>query len=86
MMMTKQDVKATPPYELNLEHKIVPDIEEAPEVDGKKPLHYQFYANGELLETVTDDVHSQGDVGLGAGSGSAGAARIQFDDFVATRP
>ncbi len=45
-----------------------------------------LYINGELLETVTDDAHSQGDVGLGAGSGSAGDARIQFDNFGATRP
>ena len=45
-----------------------------------------LYVNDELLETVTDDTHSQGGVGLGAGSGSAGDARIQFDNFGATRP
>jgi hypothetical protein len=45
-----------------------------------------LYVNGRLLETVTDDVHSQGGVGLGAGSGPEGDVRIQFDDFSASRP
>ncbi len=45
-----------------------------------------LYVNGELLETVTDDAHTQGDVGLGAGSGLEGDVRIQFDDFIVTRP
>jgi hypothetical protein len=45
-----------------------------------------LYVNGELLETVTNDAHPQGDVGLGAGSGSTGDSRIQFDDLVAARP
>ncbi|MCK4472809.1 MAG: hypothetical protein KAW49_13595, partial [Anaerolineae bacterium] len=45
-----------------------------------------LYVNGELLEAVTDDTHTQGDVGIGAGSGSEGDIRVQFDDFVVTRP
>jgi len=45
-----------------------------------------LYVNGELLETVVDSTHSKGDVGLGAGSGPEGDARVQFDDFAATRP
>ena len=45
-----------------------------------------LYVNGELLEAVSDDVHTQGDVGIGAGSGSEGDIRVQFDDFVVTRP
>jgi hypothetical protein len=45
-----------------------------------------FYVNGELLETVTDATHAQGDVGLGAGSGPEGDVRIQFDNFLVTRP
>jgi hypothetical protein len=45
-----------------------------------------LYVNGELLETVSDDTHTQGDVGLGAGSGPEGGARVRFDDFVVTRP
>ena len=45
-----------------------------------------LYANGELLETVTDDAHPQGDVGLGAGSGPEGSVRFQFDDFTVVRP
>jgi len=45
-----------------------------------------LYINGELLETVTDDIHTQGDVGLGAGIGPERNVRIQFDNFVVTRP
>ena len=45
-----------------------------------------LYVNGELLETVADDTHARGDVGIGAGSGPGGAVRIQFDDFSVTRP
>ena len=45
-----------------------------------------LYVNGELLETVVDSTHSRGDVGLGAGSGPQGDARVQFDDFAAIRP
>jgi hypothetical protein len=45
-----------------------------------------LYANGQLLETVIDETHVQGDVGVGAGSGSVGNIRIQFDNFVVTRP
>ncbi|RLC99730.1 MAG: hypothetical protein DRI77_02065 [Chloroflexi bacterium] len=45
-----------------------------------------FYINGELLETVSDDSHARGDVGIGAGSGSAGGGRVQFDNFVVTKP
>jgi len=45
-----------------------------------------LYVNGELLEMVTDDAHVQGDVGIGAGSGSGGDVRVQFDDFVVTEP
>ncbi|MBL7065349.1 MAG: hypothetical protein ISS49_14235 [Anaerolineae bacterium] len=45
-----------------------------------------LYVNGELLETVTDDTHAQGDVGIGAGSGPAGDVRVQFDNFLVTRP
>ena len=45
-----------------------------------------LYVNGELLATVTDDTHTRGDVGIGGGSGPAGEARIQFDDFIVTEP
>lgn len=45
-----------------------------------------LYVNGELLETVPDDTHAQGDVGLGAGSGPQGDVRIQFDGFLVTVP
>lgn len=45
-----------------------------------------LYVNGELLDTVIDDAHSRGDVGLGAGSGPNGGARVRFDNFVVTKP
>jgi hypothetical protein len=45
-----------------------------------------LYANGELLEAVTDSIHAQGDVGVGVGSGAVGDTRVHFDNFVATRP
>jgi hypothetical protein len=45
-----------------------------------------LYVNGEPLDTVTDDAHSQGDVGLGVGSGSEGNARVHFDGFSAAKP
>lgn len=45
-----------------------------------------LYVNGELLEMVTNDTHAQGDVGIGAGSGPGGGVRVQFDDFLVTRP
>lgn len=45
-----------------------------------------LYVNGELLETVADDAHAQGDVGLGAGSGPEGDVRVRFDNFLVTRP
>jgi len=50
---------------------------------GKK---LSFYVNGELLETVTDETHTRGDAGIGAGSGAEGEVRIQFDDFVVAEP
>jgi hypothetical protein len=46
----------------------------------------RLYANGELLETVTDDTYTRGDVGVGAGSGPEGDVRVQFDNFLVTRP
>ncbi len=45
-----------------------------------------LYVNGELLETVSDDSHARGDVGLGAGSGSESGGRVRFDDLIVTRP
>jgi hypothetical protein len=45
-----------------------------------------LYVNGEPLDTVTDGAHSQGDVGLGAGSGSDGTVRVHFDEFTAAGP
>ena len=45
-----------------------------------------LYVNGELLDTVTDDTHVRGDVGIGAGSGLGGNVLVRFDNFRVTRP
>ena len=45
-----------------------------------------LYVNSQWLATVTDDEYVQGDVGLGAGSGPGGGARVVFDNFVVTAP
>ena len=45
-----------------------------------------LYVNGKLLESVNDDTHTQGDVGLGAGSGPEGDTHVRFDDFSVDRP
>ena len=45
-----------------------------------------LYVNGQLLEKVSDDTHTRGDVGIGAGSGPEGNVRVRFDDFTVTRP
>jgi hypothetical protein len=42
--------------------------------------------NGEPLDTVTDDAHLGGDVGLAAGTGFEGNARFHFDEFSALKP
>jgi hypothetical protein len=45
-----------------------------------------LYVNGGQLASVTDDTHAKGDVGVAAGRGVEGRARIHFDGFVVTAP
>jgi hypothetical protein len=45
-----------------------------------------LHVNGELLETVADDTYPSGDVGIGAGTGAQGDVRVQFDNFLVTKP
>jgi hypothetical protein len=45
-----------------------------------------LHVNGALLAAVTDDAYASGDVGIGAGSGPQGDFRVQFDNFLVTRP
>jgi len=45
-----------------------------------------LYVNGELLEAVTDDTYTQGDVGIGAGSGPEGDVMVRFDNFLVSGP
>jgi len=40
-----------------------------------------LYLNGQWLASVTDDVHTRGYAGVGAGSGASGRVRIHFDNF-----
>jgi len=45
-----------------------------------------LHVNGELLEMVIDDTYTSGDVGIGAGTGAQGDVRVQFDNFLVTKP
>ena len=45
-----------------------------------------LHINGELLETVIDGTYPSGDVGIGAGTGAQGDVRVQFDNFLVTKP
>lgn len=45
-----------------------------------------LHVNGQLLETVADGTYPFGDVGIGAGTGAQGDVRVQFDNFLVTRP
>jgi hypothetical protein len=45
-----------------------------------------LHVNGELLETVIDGTYPSGDVGIGAGTGAQGDVRVQFDNFLVTKP
>lgn len=46
----------------------------------------RLYVNDELLEAVTDDTYTHGDVGVGAGSGGEGEVLVRFDNFLVSRP
>jgi hypothetical protein len=45
-----------------------------------------FYVNGELVVQVEDEVLTEGDVGLAAGTVDAGGTSVWFDDFQALKP
>ena len=45
-----------------------------------------LYANGELIAQVEDEVLTKGDVGMAAGTVSAGGATMWFDDYEAREP
>lgn len=60
---------------------------------GEEPNHIQvvcrgdqlsLYANGTLLETVTDPSLSRGDIGLGVGTAAEGGVRVHFDNLLVT--
>ncbi len=52
MAVTRQNVKVKPPFKLNLEHKLLTDMQDAPTVAGRKPEHHQFLANGDICYDV----------------------------------
>ena len=45
-----------------------------------------LYVNDTFVETVSDDTHAQGDVGIGAGSGPVGDVVVHFDNLVVAKP
>ena len=52
MAVEPQQVEIKPPFELKLEEKNLGTMKEAPAIEGKKPIHYQFSANGEICYDV----------------------------------
>lgn len=47
MSLKHKDIEIEPPMELKLEDKNLGTMEDAPTIQGMKPLHYRFSANGE---------------------------------------
>lgn len=47
MSLKHKDIELEPPVELNLEEKNLGTMKDAPSIQGMKPLHYRFSANGE---------------------------------------
>lgn len=52
MSMQGQEIELEPPMELVLEEHNLGTLEDAPKIQGKTPLHYQFTANGEICYDV----------------------------------
>ncbi|MFP3873317.1 MAG: hypothetical protein ACLFQT_05275 [Thiohalophilus sp.] len=52
MSMKSQDVELEPPMELELEERNLGTLEDAPSIQGKEPLHYEFSANGDVCYNV----------------------------------
>lgn len=48
LAVERQHVTIKPPFELTLTQKNLGGIEDAPQIGGRQPQHYQFSANGEL--------------------------------------
>jgi hypothetical protein len=52
MAVHKKQIQVQPPFELELTHKLLDDLGEAPDIEGAQPQHYQFSANGEKCYEV----------------------------------
>ena len=52
MAVHRKQIELDPPFELKLTHTKLDYLKDAPTIDGKQPLHYQFSANGERCYDV----------------------------------
>ncbi|MDH3947785.1 MAG: hypothetical protein OEU74_02380 [Gammaproteobacteria bacterium] len=52
MAVHKKQLEIQPPFKLELTFKQLSDMEKAPDIEGIKPKHYQFSANGEKCYEV----------------------------------
>jgi hypothetical protein len=52
MSLKHKDIEVEPPFELKLEEKNLGTMKDAPTIQGLKPLHYRFSANGEACYDV----------------------------------
>ena len=52
MAVHKKKIEIQPPFKLELTHKQLDDLKEAPAIEGIQPQHYQFSANGEKCYQV----------------------------------
>lgn len=52
MSLKNRDIELEPPMELKLEEHNLGTLEDAPEIQGLTPVHYQFFANGEICYDV----------------------------------
>ncbi|MDZ7804240.1 hypothetical protein [Thiohalophilus sp.] len=52
MSLKRQDIELEPPMELKLEERNLGTLDDAPEIQGMTPVHYQFFANDEVCYDV----------------------------------
>ena len=52
MAVHKKNIEIQPPFDLELTHKQLDDLNDAPAIEGIQPQHYQFSANGEKCYQV----------------------------------
>jgi len=52
MAVHEKQLDIQPPFELKLAHKQLNDMQEAPAIEGVRPQHYEFSANGEKCYEV----------------------------------